>query len=69
MGTYNTISAGPVFLALRVDALLRLGRAEEAAAAVSGFEAFNPGHDRVMAAPLAAFQVLTVVSRPQVARI
>jgi len=54
MGTYNTISAGPLFLALRVDALLRLGRPDEADAAVSGFEAFNLGHDRFMAAALAA---------------
>jgi hypothetical protein len=34
IGTYNTILTGPAFLALRVDALLRLGRAGEAAAAV-----------------------------------
>jgi len=54
MGTYNTISAGPAFLALRVDALLRLGRFDEASAAISGFEAFNLGHDRFMAAALAA---------------
>jgi DNA-binding CsgD family transcriptional regulator len=54
MGTYNTISAGPVFLALRVDALLRLGLLGEAAAAISEFEAFNLGHDRFMAAALAA---------------
>jgi len=54
MGTYNTISTGPAFLALRVDALLRLGRADEAAAAISRFEAFNLGHDRFMAAALAA---------------
>jgi len=54
MGTYYTISAGPGFLALRVDALLRLGRLDEAAAAVSGFEAFNLGHERFMAAALAA---------------
>ena len=52
--TYATISAGPAFLALRVDALLRLDRADAAAAAVSGFEAFDPGHDRFMAAALAA---------------
>jgi len=54
MGTYNTISAGPAFLALRVDALLRLGRADAAATAVSGFAAFNLGHNRFMAAALAA---------------
>jgi DNA-binding CsgD family transcriptional regulator len=54
MGTYNTISTGPAFLALRVDALLRLGRLDEAAAAVSEFEAFNLGHERFMAAALAA---------------
>jgi DNA-binding CsgD family transcriptional regulator len=54
MGTYNTISTAPLFLALRVDALLRLGRLDEAAAAVSGVEAFNLGHDRFMAAALAA---------------
>ena len=39
---------------MRVDALLRLGRADEAAAAISRFEAFNLGHDRFMAAALAA---------------
>jgi DNA-binding CsgD family transcriptional regulator len=54
MGTYNTISTGPVFLPLRVDALLRLGRPDEAAAAISRFEAFDPGHDRFMAAAVAA---------------
>jgi DNA-binding CsgD family transcriptional regulator len=54
MGTYNTISLGPAFLPLRVDALLRLGRADQAAEAISGFEAFNLGHDRFMAAALAA---------------
>jgi DNA-binding CsgD family transcriptional regulator len=54
MGTYNTICGGPAFLPLRVDALLRLGRLDEAAQAVSGFEAFNLGHDRFMAAALAA---------------
>jgi len=54
MGTYNTICTGLAFLALRVDALLRLGRAEEAAAAVSGFEAFSLGHERFMAAALTA---------------
>jgi DNA-binding CsgD family transcriptional regulator len=54
MGTYNTISAGPAFLPLRVDALLRLANADQAAAAISGFEAFNLGHDRFMAASLAA---------------
>jgi DNA-binding CsgD family transcriptional regulator len=52
--TYATMSVGPAFLALRVDALLRLGQAEEAAAAISGFEAFNLGYDRFMAAALAA---------------
>jgi DNA-binding CsgD family transcriptional regulator len=54
MGTYNTISAGPAFLALRVDALLRLGRFDEAAAAISAAEAFNLGRGRFMAAALAA---------------
>jgi len=54
MSTYNTICAGPAFLPLRVDALLRLGRHDEAAEAISGFEAFNLGHDRFMAASLAA---------------
>ena len=54
MGTYNTISTAPAFLALRVDALLRLGQLDEAAAAISGFEAFNLGHGRFMAASLAA---------------
>src|SRR5262249_56635797 len=55
--TYATMLAGPAFLALRVDALLRLGRAGEAAAAVSGFEAFDLGYDRFMAAALAAARV------------
>src|SRR5262249_22631414 len=54
MRRYNTVSAGPAFLALRVDALLGLGRFDEAAAAISGFEAFNLGHERFMAAALAA---------------
>jgi DNA-binding CsgD family transcriptional regulator/tetratricopeptide (TPR) repeat protein len=54
MGTYNTISAGPVFLALRVDALLRLDMFEEASAALSAAETFNLGHNRFMAASLAA---------------
>ena len=54
--TYATMLAGPAFLALRVDALLRLGRAGEAAAAVSEFEAFDLGYDRFMAAALAAAQ-------------
>jgi len=54
IGNYYTTSPAPVFLALRVDALLRLGRPDEAAAAVSEFEAFDPGRDRFMAAALAA---------------
>jgi DNA-binding CsgD family transcriptional regulator len=54
MGTYNTISPGPAFLPLRVDALLRLGHADQAAEAISSFETFNLGHDRFMAAALAA---------------
>lgn len=54
MGTYNTICTGPAFLPLRADALVRLGQAEAAAGAISGFEAFNLGHDRFMAAALAA---------------
>jgi len=54
MRTYNTISWGPAFLALRVDALLRLGHADEAAAAISGIEAFNLGHGRFHAAAIAA---------------
>jgi len=54
MGTYNTISAGPLFLALRVDALLRQGRFHEASAAISAAETFNLGHNRFMAASLAA---------------
>jgi DNA-binding CsgD family transcriptional regulator len=52
--TYATISTGPAFLALRVDALLRLGRFDEATGAVSGFEVFNLGYDRFMTAALAA---------------
>jgi DNA-binding CsgD family transcriptional regulator len=48
------MSSGPRFLPLRVDALLRLGRSEEAAAAISAVEAFNLDHDRFMAAALAA---------------
>jgi hypothetical protein len=54
MGTYNTISAGPLFLALRVDALLRQDRFQEASAAISAAETFNLGHHRFMAASLAA---------------
>ena len=54
MTTYNTISVGPTFLALRVDALLRLGLIDEAAAAISAVDAFNLGHERFMAAALAA---------------
>jgi DNA-binding CsgD family transcriptional regulator len=54
MGTYNTISDGPAFLAVRVDALLRLGRVDEAAAAVSAVEASSLGHGRFIAAALAA---------------
>jgi DNA-binding CsgD family transcriptional regulator len=52
--TYATMSVGPAFLALRVDALLRLGRLDEAAAAVWGFEAFDLGYDRFMSAALSA---------------
>jgi len=54
MGTYNTISAGPLFLALRVDALLQQDRFHEASAAISAAETFNLGHNRFMAAALAA---------------
>jgi DNA-binding CsgD family transcriptional regulator len=54
MRTYNTISAGPAFLALRVDALQRLGQCDAAAAAIAEFEEFNLGHERFMAASLAA---------------
>jgi DNA-binding CsgD family transcriptional regulator len=70
MRTYNTISDGPAFLALRVDALLRLGRIDEAAAAISGFEAFNLGHERFMAAALAAgrFRLEPTPERALIAR-
>jgi DNA-binding CsgD family transcriptional regulator len=51
---YYAISPAPVFLPLRVDALLRLGRLDAAAAAVSGFETYDPGRDRFLAAALAA---------------
>jgi len=54
MRAYNAMSSGPRFLPLRVDALLRLSQSEEAAAAISAAEAFNLGHDRFMAAALAA---------------
>jgi DNA-binding CsgD family transcriptional regulator/DNA-binding transcriptional ArsR family regulator len=54
MSTYSTISHGPAFLALRVDALLRLARADEAAAAIAAVEAFHLGHDRFITAALAA---------------
>jgi hypothetical protein len=54
MRTYNTISWGPAFLPLRVDALLRLGRAGEAVSAVAAAEAGHLGHGRYMAAALAA---------------
>jgi DNA-binding CsgD family transcriptional regulator len=53
LGTYNAIPAGPAFLALRVDALMRLGRTGEAADAISSTESFNLGHDRFVAAALA----------------
>jgi DNA-binding CsgD family transcriptional regulator len=54
LSTYNAIPAGPAFLALRVDALMRLGRAGEAAAAISSAETFDLSHDRFVAAALAA---------------
>ncbi len=54
MSTYNTICPGPLYLALRVDALLRLGHHDAAIAAISEFEAGNLCHDRFMAAALAA---------------
>jgi hypothetical protein len=46
MANSNTITTEPAFLALRVDALLRLDRFAEAAAAISATEAFNLGHER-----------------------
>jgi DNA-binding CsgD family transcriptional regulator len=54
MAVYNTFSVGPKLLALRVDALLRLDRFQEASAAISAAETFNLGHNRFMAASLAA---------------
>lgn len=54
LAVYNTSSTGPAFLALRVDALMRLGRAEEAAAAISVTESYNISHARFAAAALAA---------------
>ena len=54
MRTYNTISWGPAFLPLRVDALLRVGQAGAAASAVAAAEAGHLGHGRYMAAALAA---------------
>jgi len=54
MRTYNTVSAGPAFLPLRVDALVRLGRSDEAVTAISAAESFNLGQGRFMAAALAA---------------
>jgi DNA-binding CsgD family transcriptional regulator len=54
VSTFNSISAGPAFLALRVDSLMRLGRADEAAAAISATEAFSLEHARFIAAGLAA---------------
>ena len=54
MANSNTITTGPAFLAVRVDALLRLDRFAEAAAAISATEAFNLGHERFIAASLAA---------------
>jgi DNA-binding CsgD family transcriptional regulator len=54
MRTYNTISWGPAFLPLRVDALVRLGQADAAASAVAAAEACNLSHGRFMAAALAA---------------
>ncbi len=53
MSTYNAISPGPAFLAMHVDALMRLGRADEAAAAISAAETFNLAHDRFIAAAIA----------------
>src|SRR5215470_4237384 len=54
MANSNTITTGPAFLALRVDALLRLDRFAEAAAAISATEAVHLGHERFIAASLAA---------------
>jgi DNA-binding CsgD family transcriptional regulator len=52
--TYATLSVGPAFIALRTDALVRLGQHDEAAAAISQFETFKLSYDRFMAAALAA---------------
>jgi DNA-binding CsgD family transcriptional regulator len=54
--SFYTAAPSLRYLPLRVDALLRLDRSDEAAAAISRFEAFNLGHDRFMAAALAAAQ-------------
>ena len=54
MKAYYMRSGGPRLLPLRVDALVRLGQCEEAAEAVSAAEGLDLGHDRFMAAALAA---------------
>ena len=53
LGTYNAIPVGPALLPLRVDALLRLGQAGQAAKAITAVEAFRLGHNRFVAAALA----------------
>jgi DNA-binding CsgD family transcriptional regulator len=54
LSTYNTIPAGPAMLPLRVDALLRLGQADQADTAITAIEAFRLDHNRFVAAALAA---------------
>jgi len=56
MGIYAAMSAGLRFLALHVDALMRLDRFDEAAVAISAVEEFNVAHNRFIVAALAAAQ-------------
>jgi DNA-binding CsgD family transcriptional regulator len=54
LGLYNATAPGLPFLALRVDALLRLGHADEAAAAIAAAESLDLSFARFAAAALAA---------------
>jgi DNA-binding CsgD family transcriptional regulator len=69
IGAYNATSPGAAFLAMRVDALIRLGRAGQAAAAISAVEALHPSHARFVTAALAAarFRHEPTAERAQVA--
>jgi DNA-binding CsgD family transcriptional regulator len=54
VGTYNTISLGWLLLPLLVDALMRLNRVDEAAAAIAIEGAFNVRHSRFVTVAIAA---------------